>query len=505
MVINLQTRIKKPKIFGWILNFYSTEGTSEINRELPFAALLFTLLSASGVTIYESWRKLCNIDLLPTFQKEAREIIRQVEVLGYDPLTVMHKRAEKTRSRNYREFLLGYVSSVRSGGNVVNYLKSKLRSIFEVQSASAIRSIERLGTLVEAYAVMLIVTLCSYILFIIFATTSIFEPMKASGTPGLSPTTVCILIFFVTPLVSIFFMVIAHTERKSNLIGIKQPYYAAILPLTVVSGFTTALYFLPQLQYLASPNTFPLVVTACLLAVSIPPSIVYMKIAKANSDAENSMPAFLRDVTEARKMGLSPEKSIIQATRRTGYGRFSETLNLIRSQMEWGVSLRKIFVNIKHKVQTWPVLVNFLILVEAIKIGGGSAAALDTLTDYSEKQKDVDVNKKSLLKPYVILAFIWSILIALTTTMVAMTVYALTQISLPGASAMPLGVMQVQINLFSTGIILQCWLSGFFVGKVNEGTFAAGFQYSAMLVLTAYVSLLLSQNFLGGMYGVVSR
>ncbi|RJS81019.1 hypothetical protein CW707_04440, partial [Candidatus Bathyarchaeota archaeon] len=139
-----------------------------------------------------------------------------------------------------------------------------------------------------------------------------------------------------------------------------------------------------------------------------------------------------------------------------------------------------------------------------IKIGGGSAAALEILTDYSEKQKDVEVNKKSLLRPYVILAFIWSILIALTTTMVAMAVYALTQISLPGATALPLEVMENQVNLFSIGIILQCWLSGFFVGKVNEGTFAAGFKYSALLVLTAYISLLLSQNFLGGMYGIVT-
>ncbi len=504
MVKILQRQFKRPKIFGWILNFYGKEDANEINRELPFAALLFTLLAASGVTIYESWKKLCKIDLLPNFRKEAGEIVRQVEVLGYDPLTVMYRRAEKTKSKNYREFLLGYVSSVRSGGNVVNYLKSKLRSIFEVQSAFAIRSIERLSTLVEAYAVMLIVTLCSYILFIIFATTSVFEPMKMSETPGISPTVVCILIFFVTPLVSIIFMAIAHGERKSNLIGVKQPYYAAILPLMGVSAFIAMLYFLPQLEYLTNAQTFPLVVTVCLLIVSLPPAIVYMKIAKTNYDAENSMPSFLRDVTEARKIGLSPEKSIIHATKRSGYGKFSETLNLIRSQMEWGVSLRKIFVNIKQKIQTWPVLVNFLILVETIKIGGGSAAALETLTDYSEKQKDVDVNKKSLLRPYVILAFIWSVLIALTTTMVAMTVYALTQISLPGAAAMPLGTMQTQINLFSTGIILQCWLSGFFVGKVNEGTFAAGFKYSAMLVLTAYVSLLLSQNFLGGMYGIVS-
>jgi flagellar protein FlaJ len=494
-----------PKILGWMLNFGSKEDTSRINIELPFAALLFTLLAASGVTIYESWKKLCKIDLLPAFQKEAQEIVRQVEVLGYDPLTVMYKHAEKTKSKNYREFLLGYVSSVRSGGNIINYLKSKLRSIFEVQSSASIRSIERLSTLVEAYAVMLIVTLCSYILFIVFATTSVFEPMKMSGTPSMDSTIVCVLIFFITPMISIFFMAIAHTERKSNLVGIKQPYTTVIFPLIAVSGFIAALTFLPALQYLEGPTIFPMVLTCCLLAISVPPAIVYMKIIKINNDAEASMPSFLRDVTEARKIGLSPEKSIIHATKRTGYGKFTEALSLIRSQMEWGVSLKKIFVNIKERIMAWPVLVNFLILVETIKIGGGSATALEILTDYSEKQKDVDVNKKSLLRPYVILAFIWSILIALTTTMVAITIYALTQISLPGSAALPLDVMQSQINLFSTGIILQCWLSGFFVGKVNEGTFAAGFKYSIMLVLTAYVSLVLSQNFLGNLYGLVPK
>jgi flagellar protein FlaJ len=503
MVKTVQMQSKKPKILRWILNLYGKEDSNQINIELPFAALLFTLLAASGVTIYESWKKLCRIELLPNFQKEATEITRQIEVLGYDPLTVMYRRAEQARSKNYREFLLGYVSAVRSGGNIVNYLKSKLRSIFDVQSAASIRSIERLGTLVEAYAVMLIVTLCSYILFIVFATTSVFEPMKMTGTPGVDTTTVCILIFFITPLISIFFMIIANAERKSNLIGVTQPYRAAILPIIVAAGFTAAVALFPPLASLRSSTIFPLVATACLLVVSIPSAWVYIRISKVNNDAESAMPSFLRDVTEARKTGLSPEKSIIHATKRTGYGRFCETLNLIRSQMEWGISLRKIFANIKNKVQNWPVLVNFLILVETIKIGGGSATALEMLTDYSEKQKDVEVNKKSLLKPYVILAFIWSVLIALTTTMVATTVWALTQISLPGTIAMPLEVMQNQINLFSTGIILQCWLSGFFVGKVNEGTFAAGFKYSAMLVITAYISLLISQNFIGGMYSSV--
>jgi flagellar protein FlaJ len=146
-----------------MLDLFSGERSEEIDRELPFAVMMFTTLAASGVTLYESWKKMRDVNLLPKIQKDAEDVVRQVEVLGYDPLTVMYKKASKTHSKLYRDFLAGFVSSVRSGGSVVSFLKSKLRSILEVQRAAATRSIEKLGTLVEAYAVMLIVTLCTYI------------------------------------------------------------------------------------------------------------------------------------------------------------------------------------------------------------------------------------------------------------------------------------------------------------------------------------------------------
>jgi flagellar protein FlaJ len=244
----------------------------------------------------------------------------------------------------------------------------------------------------------------------------------------------------------------------------------------------------------------PAVATLCLAIVSIPSAIAYHRIAVVNFAAEEAMPSFLRDVTEARKIGLSPEKSIIHASKRKGYGKFAGTLELLRSQMEWGVGLKKIFANIRRKIQSWPALIHFFILVETIEIGGGSANALEILAEYSEKNRDIEANKRSMLKPYIILAFIWSVLIALTTTIVALTIYVLAQISIPGMANPSFDAMQQQITLFSAGIILQTWLSGFFIGKINEGTLAAGFKYSTMLAVTAYVSLLLSQFFLSSLF-----
>jgi flagellar protein FlaJ len=483
-----------------MLSLFGEEESEDVDRELPFAVMMFTTLAASGVTLYESWKKLRNVHLLPRIQRDAEDIVRQVEVLGYDPLTVMQRKAEKTRSKLYRDFLAGFVSSVRSGGNVVSFLRSKLRSILEFQKAAATRSIEKLGTLVEAYAVMLIVVLCTYILYVVISSTAIFELMQM-GTVELSTQPfVYFLIFLIMPSISILFMMAAHKTRKSSFLSLASIYRKALIPALGTFGFLILVAVTPQMQFAIKALGLPAIVTLCLVIVSVHPAIAYHKVAVVNLAAEESMPSFLRDITEARKIGLSPEKSIIHASKRKGYGRFSELLELVRSQLEWGVALKRIFANIRRKLQSWHVLVHFFILVETIEVGGGSSNALEILTEYSEKNREIEMNKRSMLKPYIILAFIWSILIALTTTIVALTIFVLAQISLPGMSKASFDVMQQQIILFSIGIIFQCWLSGFFIGKINEGTFAAGFKYSAMLAVAAYVSLVVSHHFLAGLY-----
>ncbi len=490
------------KVFGRFLGpLRGGQDIGEIERELPFAVMLFTLMAASGVTIYDGWKKMRAINLLPIFQKEAEEVVRQVEVLGYDPLTVMYKRAENTKSKMYRDFLAGYVSSVRSGVNVISFLKSKMRSMFEAQGAASNRAIEKLGTLVEAYAVMLIVTLCAYILYVVVSSSNFFGLSALSGLPGSSNVLLYLFVYLAIPMLSIFFILIAHSARKSNLITLKECYRRALFSSFPAVGLFLAFALVPSLQTATSAIGMTGIVTICFLIISVPPWLSYRKIAGVNFTAEDSMPSFLRDVCEARKIGLSPEKSIIHASKRSAYGSFSNILGLVRSQIEWGVSLKKIFENIQKKIRSWPVLVDFFILVETIQIGGGSATALEILSEYSEKSKDIESNKRETLKPYVILAFIWSVLIALTTTIVAMTIYILANISMPGMTGQPpMGNVQEQLLVLSTGIILQCWLSGFFIGKISEGSLAAGFKYSAVLAVTAYVSLVVSQNLMFGMY-----
>ena len=212
------------------------------------------------------------------------------------------------------------------------------------------------------------------------------------------------------------------------------------------------------------------------------------------------MPNFLRDVSEARKTGMSPEKSIVHGAKTKGYGSFSRILQQVVNQIEWGVSLRRVFEDFKKHIRSWPVLTNFLILIEAIEVGGGSADALELLANYSEKIRDIEKNKRNMLKPYTVLPFIWSALMALTFIF---TFYVITQIPTGYLPEQPFPVLEQQISIISGAIIFHSWLSGFFIGKVTQGTFAAGFEYSVLLAVVSLVSLMLSENLISAFIGAL--
>lgn len=488
------------KFFGSLTNATSEE-KEKVERELPFAVMIFTLMAACGISSYDSWKRMRKFSFLPYFKREADEVVRQVEVLGKDPLTVMYQRGEKTNSKAYRNFLGGFVSSVRSGGRTVDYMRSELKSIFEVRNISMTRSIEKIATLVETYSVMLIVVLCTYILFVVFSATDMTQ-LLGQPSISISPTLAYLLAFLLMPMISFVFILIANNMQKSTFENLKDIYKPALILLIGIGIVLSLIMTIPILSNLVNSIGIAEVITIGLIAVSLPPAILYQRISKVNYNAEDAIPSFIREVTESQRIGLSPEKSIVQATKRKDYGYFSRFLEMIQSQIEWGVPLRRTFENIRQKIRSWFVVVNFAMMVETVEIGGNSSQALGILAEYSEKEHELQINSRELLKPYILLAFVWSILIAMTTSIVALTTYLTMSISSASMSlsSVSLVAMQSQMKLFSVGIILQCWISGFFIGKISEGNFAAGFKYSAMLAATAYISLVLSQLFLAGAF-----
>jgi len=490
------------KIFGSI-NKAGSEEKEKTESELPFALIVFTLLAASGVSPYDSWKKMRKLSFLPTFKKEAEEVVRQVEVLGKDPLTVMVNRSETTTSKLYRNFLGGFVSSIRSGGKLADYMKSQLKEIFELRTNGLNRSIERIVTLVEAYSVMLIVVLCTYILFVVLGASNL-GAITGGMAISISPMVSYAIAFILMPFMSLLFILMAHNLQKSAFPDLKDLYKRALMFVIPAFAVIAAFAMIPSLSNGLGPLKLPEVTTICLVGCAVPTAIQYRRISKINYNAEDAIPSFIRNISESQKAGLSPEKSIIQATKRKDYGPFSKFLELMRSQIEWGIPLRKTFDNMRKKIRSWFVIINFAMVVETIEVGGNSIQSLEILSEYSEKERELQINRRELLKPYVLLALMWSVLIAVTTVIVAFTSNMISGVMSSSVLASTTPVMQSQLGTFSVGIIIQCWVSGFFIGKIAEGNLGAGFKHAALLAATAYVSLILSQMLLAKTFNPIS-
>ena len=494
--------LKEPTLRKKISGFINGNSDPKLEAELPYASMMVTLMAASGISPYESFKRMREVDNLERFQSEGEEIVRLVEVLGNDPLTAMEKRASATVSKPYADFLEGYISSVKSGGSVVNYLNSKLKSIFDEHAAKATNNIERLETLVEAYMVMLIVIFCFYILSSVTSPTS--GMMGATGLPDTSAY-IYPLILVVIPVFSLFFMYVANNTRRGTLVGIRKPYLVAIGPGLVFAALFTATQLVPSLNVVYEVVSMPMFVTIGLVGVSIIPAVLYHRIAKKNFAAENALPSLIRDVTEARRTGLSPEKSIVHAVTRRGYGAFTPDLRRMMNQIEWGVPLRTIYKDLAHWVKSWPVIVNFYILVETVEIGGGDANTLGILAEFSEKVRTIERNQRNMLMPYIILPFIWTILMVFTVTFTINTLSSIPALALGSFTSAVLseGIIS-NSSIIEAGIIFHSWLSGFFIGKVSEGNFASGFKFSALLSLTAYTTLIVSQQLVVGFMGGIA-
>src|SRR6185437_11462473 len=114
-------------------------------------------------------------------------------------------------SRALGEFLNGYVSAIQSGGNVVNYLKSKMISSYDRLENIEKSSVEKLSGVVHGWLTMQIVILAVFILVAAIGS----NPLTGSGDSTASDPPYLLLIF--SPIISIAFMKIVQNMNVSNI------------------------------------------------------------------------------------------------------------------------------------------------------------------------------------------------------------------------------------------------------------------------------------------------
>ena len=139
----------------------ASDRATGLEREMPFAAAYISVMASGGIAPYASFKRLSNVELMPAMQGEAREIIKDVEIFGIDPLTALEVAAKKNPLDIFKDFLSGYASTVIIGGDIGHFLERKAEDIFKTRALRVKAAAERLGMLLETFIiVMVMMSLC---------------------------------------------------------------------------------------------------------------------------------------------------------------------------------------------------------------------------------------------------------------------------------------------------------------------------------------------------------
>ena len=160
----------------------------------------------------------------------------------------------------------------------------------------------------------------------------------------------------------------------------------------------------------------PIAIAVALFISAAPAAIVHMRLAKTRDSMEQGVTNFLRDLTEVRKTGLSPEKCIESLSKRD-YGTFSKELRKISSEISWGIPIKKVMMDFLHRTRSWMVQIVMFLLVETIDVGGGTIAMIESLARFNNLTQEVEKEKKMSVRPYVMMPYLASILLVATTIM----------------------------------------------------------------------------------------
>ena len=459
---------------------YEKKQNKKIERELPYFITIMSLLASSGFGPYTILQKIKEINLLPIIQTETIKILKKIDMLGMDPLTALSQAKDKPSSRALGEFLNGYVSAIQSGGNVVNYLKSKMASSYDRLENIEKSSVEKLSGVVHGWLTMQIVILAVFILVAAIGS----NPLTNSGSSTTSDPPYLLLIF--SPIISIAFMKIIQKMNVSNIpeIEVKKILKFGLPP------FIIAIVLIAS-NALASLHANAYILGISLVVASLWPTLKFQKIYVINIHAEAATPQILRDITEARKAGMGPEKCIIHACNRKDFKSFNTIANTIASKLEWGIPMDNIFETLQKEMKNFQVLVSFRILFEIITSGGGNVNTLDSLADASEKIHNIAKNKRDMLQPYVIVGFMLIIITGFTTLLTIDSFADINQgkdvvhANNPQQSAQPNALLEV----VSIAVVAQAWLAGLFIGKITKGAYSGGFMFSLLLTIITMVSI----------------
>ncbi len=458
-----------------------------LENELPYVVGYITVLAGGGISPFVTIKRLSKADtIFPAAAKEARRILLDIEIFGMDAISALEKATNTNPNKLFSDFIGGYVAVLKTGGNALSYLEAKLKEIFSYTEGKMKRGSEFIGTMAEAYIIVTVVMGIS--LTILWSTQSLLGGITTGGVGGLgggggslNPSLIVLFSVIFVPVISIIFIVVLGSAQTREPFGFDKPFYVLLACLPIIPLCYFVPFGLPQYTRLGIG----------LALASTPAAIIQWKYMKQKTAVESKLANFLRDISEVRKTGLAPEKTIEQLAGRN-YSGLTDHIKKISSQLSWGTPMRTVLQNFGAVVKSWLTRAMAFLLLEVVDVGGGSTKMFTDLADFTERNALLQQERRAMVKPYIMIPYIGAIMVVATT---AMMLYFVNPPGLAAAGVPALAsptLVKSATNILLMCSFIQAWIMGIVAGKMGEESAADGFKHATLLVVISLVTVYVS-------------
>lgn len=449
-----------------------------------------------------SFQRLKGAPLMPNLSKMSKILDIDVRGLGLDPVSAIEKSASSVPSKDFRELLLGYASTLRSGGDVTHYLLRRSEVLFKDRLTKVKVVSERAASFTEIYATFaILLALGMYSIFIVSLTLQDYL-----STPLFTESVFILFGYILLPMISMIFLWLMDISQPKYPSQDNRVYkiYFACMPLMFFVAIGMFFAFIPTFGFLKLVPPFSIfamvvefiaqgvmhlemgfepAIGLCLSMIigTAPAAIMDIKITNEEKGVEFGVTNFMRDLVEVRKSGLSPEKCIRNLSKRN-YGRLSKHLEVMSKQLGWGFSFESIFATFNKRVKSWLARINMYLLVDAIHVGGGTPETLETLAEFCEMNMSMEKEKRMQLRPLMVIPYVGAgILIVFS---VIFLTYARSVLGIAGKTLS----FAYFAQLIMPPLIFHVYMMGIVAGKISSESVSAGFKHALYLSIFSFLT-----------------
>ena len=492
-------------MFLFYPNFAAINRASNLDTEVPFAASYVSVLASGGISPFKAFEKLKDVEFLPQLSSAAKLVYIDTRARGIDPVTSLEENAKHVPSNEYKDFVLGYASTLRVGGDTEHYLLRRTEVMFNNRKTKMRIIGDRIALLMESYiTVAILLALALYVMYIVT------KIMPSGGFELFSASSFVLFSYIFLPVISIVFLYFIDVTAPKYPISDYRAYkwFAATVPVTILLAIPMVLSFFIDIelgplqpfrdfvisirQLLGLDYGFEggVGISLLMMITFFPGMIADMHYSRQNQTATVGITNFLRDLVEIRKTGISPEKCIFYLSKRD-YGNFTKILKTMSNQISWGLSFRKVMEYLRQRMHGWLNLMSMFLLIDSIDVGGGTPETLETLASFNESIMAIEKEKKSALRPLLLLPYLGGIILLISTITIlffARSVFQMYSASFAFADF---------VKLFIPPIVFNTVFMGLVAGKVSGERVSAGFLHAFILALISLIALYLAPILMG--------